>query len=89
MEKALEELSASALRNLLIQEIKVFIVALDFSSTEELQAMKYRLRTIFDRIAENERVEVRSSAGEKNPQKFRGLIPIRFSTYNTRNLRAD
>jgi hypothetical protein len=57
MEKALQELSTSALRNLLIEEIKKFILCLDNSPTEELVQMKFRLRTIFDSIAEKEREE--------------------------------
>ena len=55
MEKALENLSTSALRNLLIDEIKKFILHLDHGSTEELMAMKLHLRNIFDRITEKER----------------------------------
>jgi hypothetical protein len=57
MEKALEELSASALRNLLIEEIKKFILFLDNSPTEELVQMKGKLRTISNLIAEKEREE--------------------------------
>jgi hypothetical protein len=57
MEKALEELSVSALRNLLIEEVKKFILCLDYSPTEELVQMKGKLRMIFDMIAEREREE--------------------------------
>ena len=57
MEKTLEELSASALRNLLIEEVKKFILCLDYSPTEELVQMKGKLRMIFDLITEKEREE--------------------------------
>jgi len=69
MEKALEELSASALRNLLIEEVKKFTIALDNGSTEELQAMKYRLRMLFDLIAEKEKDEGKPLAWGKNSAK--------------------
>jgi hypothetical protein len=57
MEKALEELSASALHKLLIEEVNKFIVCLDHGPIAELVQMKYRLRKIFDLIAEKEREE--------------------------------
>ena len=57
MEKALEELSASALRNLLIEEVKKFIVALDNDPTDELDRRKSRLRKIFNLIREKEQKE--------------------------------
>jgi hypothetical protein len=66
MERALEELSLTALRNLLIEEVKKFTAALDVSSSDELQAMKYRLRRIFDLISEKEKAEVRPLPWGKN-----------------------
>lgn len=66
MERALEELSAFALRNLLIEEVKKFTIALDTDSTEELQAMKYRLRLIFDLIAQKEKEELRPLSWGRN-----------------------
>ena len=57
MEKALEELSASALRNLLIEEVKKFIVALDNDTTDELDRKKLQLRKIFNLITEKEKKE--------------------------------
>ena len=57
MEKALEELSASALRNLLIEEVKKFIVALDNDTTDELDRKKFQLRKIFNLITEKEKKE--------------------------------
>lgn len=66
MEKALDELSASALRNLLIEEIKKFILSLDHGSTEELQAMKLHLRNIFDLLVEKERKEIAPLVWGKN-----------------------
>jgi len=66
MDKALEKNSASALRNLLIEEIKKFIVCLDHGSTEELQKMKLHLRHIFDLITEKEREEIIPISWGKN-----------------------
>ncbi|HEY4286653.1 MAG TPA: hypothetical protein VGN00_06095 [Puia sp.] len=57
MEKALEEMSASALRNLLIEEVKKFIIALDIDSTEDLDRRKLKLRKIFNLISEKEKKE--------------------------------
>jgi hypothetical protein len=57
MENALEELSASALRNLLIEEVKKFIVALDNDPTDELDRKKSQLRKIFNLIREKEQKE--------------------------------
>ncbi|HXB43708.1 MAG TPA: hypothetical protein VNV85_06615 [Puia sp.] len=54
MEKPLEELSASALRKLLIAEIKQFIICLDYSALEELQGLKRHLRRIFDLLKDKE-----------------------------------
>ncbi|HWK05502.1 MAG TPA: hypothetical protein VNS58_17805 [Puia sp.] len=76
MKKAPEELPASALRYLLIEEVKKFIICLDYSSTEELQEMKLHLRKIFDLITEKERAELTpiiwgknaTSLGENSPK---------------------
>jgi hypothetical protein len=66
MEKALEELSTSALRNLLIEEVKKFILFLDHGPILELVQMKYRLRKIYELIAEKEREEEKLIAWGKN-----------------------
>lgn len=72
MEKPLNEHSASALRILLIKEIRNFIERLDYDSTEELQEMKRRLKEIFNVLTEKEKLEMapilwgRNSS--KNPQ---------------------
>ena len=57
MEKALEDQSTSTLKNLLNSEVRVFIVALDNGSTEDLQCMKLRLKKISDLISEKEKAE--------------------------------
>ena len=76
MNKDLEELSAAALHKLLIEEVKKFISALDGTSTVELQAMKYRLRRIFDLIAEKEKAESKPLAwGKKSPQSPKDQSP--------------
>ena len=66
MEKALEELSASALRNLLIEEVKKFILYLDHGPIIELVQMKYRLRKIYELIAVKEREEEKPLVWGKN-----------------------
>ena len=59
MEKAPKELSASALRKLLIVEVERFITSLDHGSTEELQEKKDRLKEILHSLTEKERAEIR------------------------------
>jgi hypothetical protein len=66
MEKALEELTASVLRNLLIVEVKKFIACLEYSSTEELQEMKLHLKKILDLITKKELAEVTPLTWGKN-----------------------
>jgi hypothetical protein len=58
MEKALIQLSASALRNLLIQETRAFIECLDNGTPEELDARKLRLQEIHEVLDEKERKEM-------------------------------
>jgi len=58
MEKAPKELSASALRKLLIVEVQKFITSLDYASTEELQQKKDRLKEILHSLTEKERHEM-------------------------------
>jgi hypothetical protein len=71
MKKVLEELSASALRNLLIEEIKKFIVSLDHSSSEDLQEMKLHLKNIFELITEKEREENAPLHGGKSSTMYK------------------
>ena len=66
MENALENKSVSALRNLLIEEVKSFIGRLDDAPTAELDARRLRLRTMFDLITEKEENERRPLAWGKN-----------------------
>jgi hypothetical protein len=66
MDKALEELSASALRNLLIVEVKIFIYYLEQGPIPELTQMKDRLRKIYELIAEKEREEEKAITWGKN-----------------------
>ena len=57
MEKPLEELSASSLRNLLIKEVKLFTASLDNAVTEELEKKKLFLRRIYELIQQKEKAE--------------------------------
>jgi hypothetical protein len=57
VEKPLEEQSASALRKLLIVEVKEFIICLDYGFLEELRGLKSHLRKIFDLLKDKEHQE--------------------------------
>ena len=69
MEKAPKELSASALRKLLIVEVERFITSLDHGSTEELQEKKDRLKEILHSLTEKERAEMSRILWGKNTVK--------------------
>jgi len=58
MEKAISELSASTLRNLLNEEIRSFIDCLDNGSIEELEKKKEKLKEIFKQLTEKELLEM-------------------------------
>ena len=58
MEKPLEDLSVSSLNNLLNAEIRQFIIALDHSSTDDLERMKLRLKEIYNLINVKEKAEM-------------------------------
>lgn len=75
IKKALENLSTSALRNLLIEDIKKFIIQLDHGSTEELTIMKLQLRKIYDLISEKERQEAQPLIWGKSATQIMGTIP--------------
>jgi len=70
MEKTLEDLPASTLRNLLIEEVKRFIVCLDKDTTEELEQMKAYLRKIYDLISIKEKEETALLVWGKNSLKM-------------------
>lgn len=57
MQEPLDKLPASFLRQLLIDEVKLFAEAIDNLSAEELQAKKDRLTAINKLITEKERQE--------------------------------
>jgi hypothetical protein len=75
MDTVLENQSASTLRNLLIEEVKKFILCLDDSSTTELDGMRFRLRTIYDLIAEKEQNEGRPLMWGKNSTHTQTATP--------------
>jgi len=58
MENYLKNLSAHALRKLLIKEVEKFIKCLDSGNLEELQLMKAHLKEIFSLLSEKERQEM-------------------------------
>ena len=66
MEKALNQLTASSLRDLLNKEIRSFIDCLDNGKMEELQERKARLKEIFNLIAEKELLETSPLIWSKN-----------------------
>lgn len=69
MEKALVQLSASTLRNLLIQETRAFIECLDNGTPEELHARKLRLQEIHDVLDEKERKEMEPIVWSRHSSK--------------------
>ena len=69
MEKPLEDLSASSLRNLLIEEVKAFVKCLDSSATQELEEKRKRLISIFHLITEKEKKETIPLVWGKNSIK--------------------
>jgi len=69
MEKPLHKLSASALRRLLIEDIRKFIDTIDNGSTEELEALKQRLREIFKLLKEKEQHEIPIIWGKNSGKK--------------------
>jgi len=66
MENYLSELSAHALRKLLIKEVERFIKCLDNGNLEELQLMKNHLKDIFNLLSEKERQEMAPILWGKN-----------------------
>ena len=69
MEKALEDLPASTLHNLLIEEVSMFIVCLDKETTEELEQRKAHLRKIYDLISLKEKEAAAPLVWGKNSLK--------------------
>ena len=57
MESTLKQLSATDLRNLLIQETRAFIECLDSGSHEELDAKRLRLKEIRQLLDEKETIQ--------------------------------
>ena len=71
MEDALNDLSASHLRTVLLKEIRLFIDCLDSGSAEELQARKDRVKNILALLTDKELVEMaplnRGGNGDRLP----------------------
>lgn len=57
MENGLEDLRASQLRVLLIDEVKSFVRALDLPDTKELEEKRNYLISIFHQLSEKEKAE--------------------------------
>jgi|GEM_PF-3240845 len=64
----MHNLSASVLRNLLMDHIHRFIVTIDSGSTDELEQIKHDISKIFAVLDEKEKEEVRKLYGENVPQ---------------------
>lgn len=76
MEKAISDLTASNLRKLLTEEIKLFIDCLDNGTIEELEKRKEKLKEIFKLLTEKELLEMAPliwgrNAARNNPDKPR------------------
>jgi hypothetical protein len=76
MQKELEKLTATALRRLLIDEIKYFIVSLDHGSTEELYEIKSHSKYILDLLTEKEMKEMGPIIWGKNSTKIEKDDPM-------------
>jgi len=74
MENYLTNLSAHALRRLLIREVEKFIKCLDSGSIEELQLMKGNLKNILNLLTEKEQQEMAPIFWGKNSPKFPELL---------------
>ena len=90
MQKALDKLSASELRLLLIDEIRVFILGLEVKSTEELEAMKLGLKEIFVTLSEKEEKEMAPIRwGKKISESGKDLFQSDMISDILRNSRED
>lgn len=69
MEKALNKLTASSLRDLLNAEIRSFIDCLDYGTMEELHERKARLKEIYELLAEKELIEMSPLIWSRNSAK--------------------
>jgi hypothetical protein len=69
MEKALIQLSASALRSLLIQETRAFIECLDNGTPEELEVRKQHLQEIHEVLEQKELKEMEPIAWSRHAPK--------------------
>ena len=74
MEIPLEQLSASKLRSLLIEEVKAFVQLLDNGSSQELDCKRTRLISIFQLLSEKEKVEAIPLVWGKNSSNA-GFLP--------------
>ena len=75
MEIPLEQLSASKLRSLLIEEVKLFVQLLDNGSSQELDGKRTRLISIFRLLSEKEKVEAIPLVWGKNSSNAGSLPP--------------
>ncbi|MBN9385962.1 MAG: hypothetical protein J0H74_34720 [Chitinophagaceae bacterium] len=74
MENYLSELSAHALRKLLIKEVEKFIKCLDSGNVDELQLMKAHLKDIYSVLSEKERQEMAPILWGKNSTEFPEIL---------------
>lgn len=58
MDEPFDQLSATALRKLLITEVKTFVAALETTPHETLQEMRNRLIAIYKLLTEKEQLEM-------------------------------
>jgi hypothetical protein len=72
MEIPLEQLSASKLRTLLIEEVKSFVESLDKGISQELEEKRRHLIMIFKLLSEKEEIEMMPLAWGKNSAKSPG-----------------
>lgn len=76
MNKAYQELSASALRFLLIEEIENFIRGLEQKSVKELQANKLKIKEVLNFLRDKESKEMTLLLWGKNSTEDAKIIPL-------------
>jgi len=76
MDKAQDNLSASALRHRLIREIEGFIAGLENSPLSDLQEKKLKIREVLDLLHEKEKIETSSIHWGKNSTEPAKIIPL-------------
>ena len=68
MNTDLNQMDLIAIRNLFIEEMKSFLAALEFETSDQLRIRKQRIREI-DRVLEEKKLQLKSSFEKIHPGK--------------------